>query len=916
MFLAFPGYGQDHDLLFSGSFRDIPFAEFVSAVEQQTGATFYFYDTWVSGVRVTAEGSDISLHNTLNLVLLPAGIHHYIDEFGYVYLSNENPFIPRLRYPDASSAKSSIDPGNLESTSISEAEQRYMEGHEFVTPDTLVVGDGRSNQKEVFIYGKIVNKETGEPLIGATIWVESLNTGIATDPDGRFNLLLSPGRHRVSFNYMGMEPLQVILLANSGGNLVIQMERELIPISEVVVRANRYDNVRGTQMGFERLNYKTTKEVPVTLGEKDLLKVALMLPGVQTVGEGSAGFNVRGGSADQNMINVNKVPVYNGSHLFGFFTSFSPDIVKEFSLYKSNLPARYGGRLSSMFDISTRQGNMNNFSARGGISPITAHAAIEGPIVKEKSAFVLSARSTYSDWILNRMEDPELRNSDAGFYDLTASITLEPNEKNLVKAFGFYSHDAFSLGTTNQYAYSNAGASLNLKHRFSARLAGDMALVFGQYAFSTVNTELEPAGYSHDYQIDHYELKADFKWLSLGRHKVTFGVNGICYNLIKGLVEPYGEYSLRYPVDLGSERGLELSGYLADEISLTQDLTLYMGFRYTSFTNLGPAKVLVYTEGTEANPGNVTDTLHFSSGEIVEHYSSPEPRISLTYLLGRNNSVKASYNRLQQNIFMLSNTVAISPTDQWKLCDYHISPPRVNQVSVGYYQDMPGKGINASFELYYKKLKDVVEYKDGANFIKSPHTETQVVQGDQDAYGLELMIRKNSGKLTGWLAYSYSRSMMLFDSDLPGEQINDGLRYPSNYDRPYNLSLVTNYKVTRRLSFSTTLEYITGRPVTYPISIYYLYGLEYLDYSRRNQYRIPDYFRMDLSINLEGNLKKRKLAHSFWMLSVYNLTGRSNAYSVYFRNESNRIHGYKLSIFGRPVVTLSWNFKFGNYATE
>jgi len=918
MYQAFPGYGQDHDLIFSGNYKDIPFVEFVSAVEQQTGATFYYFDAWVSGVRITAEGSDLSLHNTLIRALLPAGIHHYIDEFGYVFLSNESPLIPSLKYPDISTTRSSMDPGDIGIRTTSGAEQRYMAGHTSVSLDTLVVGNDKSgaNQKEVFIYGKIVDKGTGEPLIGATIWMENLNTGTATDLDGRFNLLVSPGKHRVSFNYMGMEPMHCILQVNSGGNLVIQMERDLIPITEVVVRANRYDNVRGTQMGFERLNYQITKEVPVTLGEKDLLKVALMLPGVQTVGEGSSGFNVRGGSADQNMINVNKVPVYNGSHLFGFFTSFSPDIVKDFALYKSNLPARYGGRLSSIFDISTRQGNMNNFSARGGISPITAHLAVEGPILKDKSAFVLSARSTYSDWILKRMEDPDLRNSDAAFYDLTASITLEPNEKNLVKAFGYYSHDAFSLGTTNQYAYSNAGGSFNLKHRFGSRLAGDMALVFGQYAFSTVNTELEPAGYSHDYRIDHYEIKADFKWLSLGRHKVTFGINGIYYNLNKGLVEPYGASSLRYPVDLGIERGLELAGYIADEISLTQNLTVYVGFRYSSFMNLGPAEVMVYAEGTEASPGNVTDTLNFSSGQIVEYYSSPEPRISLTYLLGQNNSVKLSYNRVRQYIFMMSNTVAISPTDQWKLSDYHLRPPLVDQFSIGYYQDMPGLGVNASAEIYYKQLTDVVEYKDGANFITSPYTETQVVQGNQDAYGLELMVRRNSGKLTGWLAYSYSRSMMLFNSDIPGESINNGLRYPSNYDRPHNLSLVTNYKVTRRLSFSSSLEYITGRPVTYPISIYYLYGIEYLDYSNRNQYRIPDYFRMDLSVNVEGNLKKRKLAHSFWMLSIYNLTGRSNAYSVYFRNESNRIQGYKLSIFGRPVITLSWNFKFGNYATE
>ncbi len=916
--LSMEGYGQDHDLLFSGNFDDVPFQEFTGSVEEQTGASFYFYDTWVKGIRVTASGKGLSLHQVLTRVLLPAGIYHYIDEFGHIYLNPEEPYLPSLSYLDRSGTRVLQDTLPDEGAGITTAEQRYIEGHQSGMLETLVVGNDQreTGQKEVFIHGKIVEAESGEPLIGATIYLEDLKKGAATDVDGRFSLLVEPGKHRVTFNCMGMEPREYILQVNSGGTLEILMEPALIPITEVVVRASKYDNVRGSQMGFERLNYQTIKEVPVVLGEKDLLKVALMLPGVQSVGEGSSGFNVRGGSSDQNMITVNRVPVYNSAHLFGFFTSFSPDIVRDFSLFKSNLPASYGGRLSSMFDITARQGNMNNFSARGGISPITGHVALEGPIIKNRSAFVVSARSTYSDWILRRLEDPELRDSKASFYDLAASVTLEPDEKNLWKAFGYYSSDAFTLGTTNRYAYSNAGGSVNLRHMYGSRLTGDMALVFGQYRFNTINTELESAAYSHDYRIDHYELKADHTWLSLGRHKFTFGANGIFYDLNKGLVEPYGENSLRFPVDLGSERGVELAGYIADEITLAKRLTVYLGFRYSGFMNLGPAEVLLYDEGSGRRPGNVRDTLMFSAGQVVKAYSGPEPRISLTYLTGSNNSVKVSYNRVQQYIMMLSNTIAISPTDQWKLVDYHLRPPFVDQYSAGYYQNLPDLGISASVEAYYKQVKDVLDYKDGADFISSPHTETQVVQGDQEAYGVELMIRKNSGQLNGWLAYSYSRSWMLFNSPVPVESINDGLSYPSNYDRPHSLNVVANYKVSRRLGFSYTLEYITGRPVTYPISIYYQNGTQYLDYSDRNQYRIPDYFRMDLSINLEGNLKRNKLAHSFWMLSVYNLTGRKNAYSVYFRKEEGSINGYKLAIFGRPVITLSWNFKFGNYASE
>jgi len=888
LFLASLLSAQESDYRINGNFRDIPFSEFASSIQKQSGLRFFYKDRWVRGIRINASGRDLSLEHILNQALGPAGIYHYWDEFGNIYLTDGLSLKPEL--PDYSASGDTLEHKEtyMESRSPTRLEKRTLEGHRNGQLETLFVGDVRESGStvEAVIQGRILDAETGEPLIGATVYEETLRKGAATDLEGRFTLILERGKHTVTFKCMGMATRQNILQVYSDGNLTIQMEKGLIPISEVVVKADRYDHIRGSQMGFERLNYRTTKEVPVVMGEKDLLKVAQMLPGVQSVGEGSAGFNVRGGSADQNLIYVNQVPVYNSSHLFGFFTSFSPDVVKNFSMYKSNLPASFGGRLSSIFDVSTRQGNLKSYTARGGISPITGHMAVEGPIVRDKSAFVFSARSTYSDWILGRLEDPELRESDASFYDLSGTLTMIPNENNLIRAFGYFSSDKFSLSTTNRYAYSNAGASLSIKHRFGTRMSGDMALVFGQYAFSTQNTEHESQSYSHDYQIGHYELKADFTWVSLGKHRVTYGLSGIYYDLNRGIVEPYGENSLRYPVDLGNETGVELAVYLSDEISLSPKFTANLGFRHSIFL-------------TEA-----------------VSYQGPEPRVSLTYLLGRLNSLKASYNRLNQYILMLSSTFAISPTDQWKLADKHLRPPFVNQYSLGYYRDLPDAGIQASTEFYYKNYKDVLEYRDGADFISSPDIENQVAQGEQQAWGAELMIRKNSGKLNGWLSYTYSRSMMLFNSSIPGESINEGLSYSSNYDRPHNLNLVTNYRLNRRLSMSTTLVYITGRPITYPVSIYYRDGIQYLEYSNRNQYRIPDYFRIDFSINLEGNLKRRKLAHSFWMFSVYNLTGRNNPYSVYFQNENGEIKGHKLSIFGQPVVTLSWNFKFGNYASE
>ena len=915
--LPFSLKGQEGDVLFQGDYQDVPFGEFVKDVEEKKDLRFYYLESWVRGIRVTASGEEISLRKTLDRALLPAGVYYHLEESGEVYLSGNQALTGSL--PDYSGgAGSLVTAGGQEGNGLTSTEQKYIDGRKAGMLETLTVGTREEGEGKsvAVLYGKITDVETGDPLIGATVYFEELQKGTATDRDGHFSMVVRPGKYTVEFKCMGMEDRLHYLDVLSGGDIDINMERAVIALTEVVVQANRYHNVRGTQMGFDRLNYKVLKEVPVVMGEKDVLKVVQMLPGVQTVGEGAAGFNVRGSAADQNMIHINKVPVYNSSHLFGFFTSFSPDIVKDFTLYKSNVPASYGGRLASFFDITARQGNLNRYTAHGGISPVTARLSVEGPIQKGKSSFILAGRTTYSDWILTKLEDPVLRNSKANFKDLSGMLTWEAGEKTLIKAFGYYSSDFFKLGTTNKYDYNNAGGSLNIRRRLGSRMSGDLALVYGTYDFSTTDETVASEAWTQAYRINHFESKVDFSWLSLGKHKLTFGGNVIVYHLDRGDVLPYGDVSMRVPVELGVDKGLETGIYLADEIALTPRLTLYGGLRFSSFFSMGPGEVQVYGEGLPMQPGSVVDVIEAEAWEVVKSYAGLEPRLALNYMLGANNSLKLSYNRVKQYLFMLSNTVAISPTDQWKLCDYNIVPPYVDQVSMGFYQDFPRGGINTSLEVYYKKIGNVVDYRDGASFISTPHVETVTLQGEQEAYGFEALFKKNAGKLSGWIAYAYSRSIMLVDSNFPGERINYGKPYPSNFDRPHNLSIVTNLKMNRRLSFSANMVYTTGRPVTYPVSIYYVDGMQFVDYADRNSYRIPDYFRLDLSINLEGNLKERKLFHSYWMLNFYNVTGRQNAYSVYFQNDDGVINGYKLSIFGQMIVTLSWNFKLGNYASE
>lgn len=905
-----------NDIIFSGEYQDIPFDRFIRDVERKKDVHFFYRQEWISGITITAKGDHLSLTGVLQSNLAGTGLNFYIDNNRNVFLTPVNLVTILPEVPDYEQHNGDNDSrGDYGTVDI---RQKYFKGQKARIVETIIIGidDKNISRNQAIINGKIRNKENGEALIGATIYIEELKTGSATDIDGHFSLVLKPGKYSAVFNCLGMKEAGYFLEVHSDGQLNISMEKTMIPINEVVIKADRFHNVRGMQMGFESLNIKSIKEIPLVLGEKDLLKVAQMLPGIQSVGEGSAGFNVRGSPADQNMFYINKIPVYNTSHLFGFFSSFSPDIVKDFSLYKSNIPVEYGGRLASFFDISTRQGNKNKFTGRGGISPITGHIALEGPLIKEHTSFVVSARSTYSDWLLSRLQNSNLRNSQASFYDLSANINIEPNENNLFKIFGYFSSDRFDLANLNNYDYSNSGGSLIWRHRISSSLSSDFSAVFGNYSFNTINKEYSFSAYQHEYKIGHYELKSDLHWIPDQKHIISFGGSLIYYDLERGNVLPFGPGSNRLPVHLGNENGIEGVVYFSDKLKISERLTFYGGIRYSFYGFLGPGKVYEYNQEAPKNSRNIRDTIVFSAGEIIKTYSGPELRAALNLSTGTSSSLKVSYNRNKQYLFMLSNTIAISPVDQWKLCDYHINPPYCDQVSAGYYKDFSQKGLRTSIETYYKRTKNVVEYKDGADFIYSPRIEGDVLQGTQTAYGVELMVEKKAGKLNGWFSYCYSRSNVLVNGINSWEKINNGNSYPANYSKPHAVNLIVNYRINRRLSFSSNMIYNTGRPVTYPVSVYYINGQEILNYSSRNKYRIPDYFRIDLSFNLEGNLKSRKKIHSFWMLNIYNLTGRKNAYSVYFKSEGAKTNGYKMSIFGTQIVTLSWNFKFGNYASE
>jgi hypothetical protein len=905
---------QADSIIVSDNLIGTPLKDLIDTIEANTRVRFFFKPEWIRNVTVTSPGAPVTLLMLLNDPLKKEGLNCY-TEGSNIYIYPGKPVITELPLFKISAAASA---GSDSLSGITETERKYLQGKEIIPIEVLEIGDRKKTGagSRCIVTGKIVDESNSEPLIGATVYIEELKLGAVTDQEGRFKLVLAPGKYKAIFSFVSMKQQEYYLQVFSDGSVTIKLKRDLIEIDAVKITSNRYDHVRGIQMGFDRITAKATKEIPIAFGEKDLLKVARMLPGVQNVGEGSSGFNVRGSAEDQNMFYINKIPVYNTSHLFGFFTSFNPDIINDFSFYKSNIPASFGGRLSSVFDITTRQGSKKKYFGQGGISPVTAHSSIEIPAIKDKLSVVASFRSSYSDWILKRIRNDDIKNSSAFFYDGSLSANAEINDKNLLKAFIYTSRDRFSLASKSDYDYSNAGASLAWKHVFSSVLSADIAVIYSRYSFKNIDKTNLSTAFTQAYRINHYEARADFSVFGKSGHRIDFGASQILYDLNRGDITPFGEISNRIPVRFGTEKGLESALYASDEFVLFSNLTVLAGLRYSLFSQLGPAVVNRYYPENIRTVNNIKGTDIYQKGSLVKFYSGPEYRLALNYALGSNSSLKASYNRLYQYIFMLRNTIAISPDDKWKLCDYHISPPVADQVSLGYYRDFNDGGIKVSLEVYQKWIANVVEFKDGTDFTSPDPIETKVLQGKQYANGIELMISKNGGRTTGWVSYSYSRSMVRVNSNIPENQINNGIEFPSNYDRPHSLNLVLNYRTNRRLSASANFIYSTGRPITYPVSVYYSEGQELLNFSGRNEYRIPDYARLDLSINLEGNLFRKKPIHSFWMLSLYNALGRDNVYSVYFDTYKGKVQGHKLSIYGVPILTLSWLYKFGNYLND
>jgi len=746
------------------------------------------------------------------------------------------------------------------------------------------------------VSGYIRDAKTGEDLIGATVSVKELSTrGSATNAYGFYSLTLPSGQYQVTTQYMGYDPQirQVDLTRSCKIDFLLESHENAL--GEVVVTTQRKnDNITKLEMGVQKLDTKDIKNIPVLFGEKDILKTIQLLPGIKSAGEGSSGFNVRGGAVDQNLILLDEATVYNASHLMGFFSVFNSDAIKDISVYKGNEPAEYGGRLSSALDIKMNDGNDKKISVNGGIGLISSRLTIEGPLVKDKGSFIVSARRTYADLFLKLSKDTTFNQAQLYFYDFNAKANYKLDDKNRIYLSGYFGKDVLGLGSTFGINWGNATGTLRWNHLFSDRLFSNTSVIFSNYDYRiniTNGIELNIIS-----RIQDYSIKQDFQLYSGTNNTLKYGFNFIYHKIIPGIITASSTVDLK---TLTNKYALENAIYLSHQLTFSDKFSVEYGARVSAFSSLGPGNFYTYD-----SLGSPTDTTFYPKGKFVKNYVNIEPRATFNYILNQQSSVKASYSRNVQNLHLISNSTSGNPTDLWIPSSNNVKPEISDQVSLGYYRNFDDNLFEFSAEVYYKYLQNQIDYKNGAELNFNENIESQILFGSGRAYGLEVFLKKKYGRFNGWISYDLSRTERKFDA------INNGNYYPARQDRTHDISIVGIYELNKRLTFSATWVYNTGNAVTFPSGKYEIDGKTIMLYSQRNANRMPAYHRLD--IGATWIVKKTKKFESSWTFSIYNAYGRENAYTISFQNnvdDPTKTEAIQTTLF-RFVPSFSYNFKF------
>jgi hypothetical protein len=764
---------------------------------------------------------------------------------------------------------------------------------------SVSLSTGAFAQKKYTINGTIKDAATGETLIGATVKLQAQQqTGATTNAYGFFSLTATEGDYTLSVSYVGYGTVDQLIKLNKDSQVNVLLASNNT-LQEIAINGNtrKSENVESPQMGLTRLDLSQVNNVPVIFGEKDVLKTIQLLPGVKSTGDGNTGFYVRGGGSDQNLILLDEAVVYNASHLFGFFSTFNSDAIKDVNLYKGGMPAQYGGRLSSVLDIKMLDGNDKNFTVQGGIGLIASRIKVEGPLVKDRGSFMISARRTYADVFLKLSTDSTTRNASLYFYDLNAKLHYRFDDKNTIYLSGYFGKDVLGIKDNFETNWGNQTATLRLNHIFNNKLFLNTSLIYSDYNF-IVQSYSSNNDFKVTSKIRDFNLKEDFEYFFSTNNTLHFGVNVTHHNIAPGDINSSDKSTVN-PQTIQNRNGIESAVYISDEWHASDKLNFLYGVRLSSFALLGPGTFNTYS------PTDVLlSTAKYSSGAIVKSYLNPEPRFSVSYKLNDQNSIKASYNRNTQNIHLISNSTASSPTDLYVMSSNNIKPGISDQVALGFFKNMTGNQYEFSTEVYYKALQNQIDYKNGAQLIANQDVESQLVYGRGRAYGWEVFFKKRYGKLNGWIGYTLSKTENQFDG------INNGNYFAATYDRTHDISVVGIYKISNRWTLSSTFVYGTGNAVTYPHGKYNVGGLTTLYYSDRNADRLPPYSRLDLGATLEG--KPHKRFHSSWTFGLYNAYDRKNPYTITFQDnpdDRTRTQAVKTSLFGR-IPSVTYNFTY------
>jgi hypothetical protein len=906
-------FGQERENLITGNFHEVTFNEFVQKIEAQTDYHFFYEPSQFDSISITISVSNAHLQSVLDKIFSNTNWHYFIDKENHVFVTKGFVLSANLPYgfftgeKDTAALMANNNSGNPDYMNQAKKAKQEIS----IENKLFDIGIKRNEvpKGKVNMAGYIRDAQTGESISGAFIYLDHPHVQVNSDQFGYYSLILPAGHHTLNVIAPGMFDAKRQVMLYSDGKLDIEMNEKVVKLKEVLVEAGKEKNVRSTTMGMDKLTMAAIKNIPAVMGEVDVLRAVLTLPGVKSVGEASTGLNVRGGATDQNLILFNGLNIYNPSHLFGFFSAFDPDVIKDVTLYKSSIPAKYGGRISSVLDITSLDGNDKKISGSAGLGPLTSKLTIEGPIVNSKTTFVAGARTTYSNWLF-KILPKDYEKSRASFQDGTIHINHKINSKNNVYVNGYISGDKFNLNSDTTYQYHNKNANINWKHIFNNRFYGVLSAGIDHYDYQVAFNGDSVNAYQLDFAINQYKANLDFSYFLNNKHTIAFGLSTLKYDTHSGSFTPLGKFSLIVPDTLEGEHALESAVYLSDHYNVSSSLSIDGGIRFSMFNYMGAKHVNTYASGLPKDLNNILSTDYYPAGKIIKTYMGPEFRLSARYSLSANTSIKASANSLRQYIHMLTNTTTISPTDVWKLSDPNLQPQLGTQVALGFYKNFKNNTIETSVEVYYKWFSHYLDYRSGAVLVMNHHIETDVINTKGRAYGIELLLKKATGKINGWVSYNYSRSLLQQDDPYAAEKINNGAEYPSNFDQPHNFTFIGNYKFTHRFSVSFNATYSTGRPITLPIAEYDYAGSVRVLYSERNAYRIPDYFRTDFSMNLEGNHKIHQKTHNSWTLGIYNITGRKNAYSVYYISQNGNIRGYKLSIFGSAIPFLTYNIRF------